>query len=231
MLRTSCKNCIFRINDENNIQVGCKLNRLEKFQNQNKVEKQEDYYMINRFCNTCRHEDHFKSSTETEIRKEVRVRNLVVVNCINEGYVRNTLDSLKRQTLLPTVIVCVFSKDQNPVSIYKQYHEIFLNLNVNFNVKKILEDITEESYNHHIIQICKKYEKICQFVTHTHPEYIFEDGYFEQIDKIINDDLSVYHVFTSQEISTWTIKSFYEFFDTQELINVGGEKYICKLQQ
>lgn len=133
-IKTSCEICIFRKNDENHNQVGCKLNRLQKFINRGEAEKYNNYYHINRFCNTCR-----STGTKEEILKEVEISYSVIVYGWNDYW--KTLKSLLYQTIKPKTVYVIFDdmklfdKDK-----YYEFSEIFKEKGIQLNFKYFFEN-------------------------------------------------------------------------------------------
>lgn len=89
-LNTSCNFCVFRVNNEDGVQTGCKFGRLTAFQMRGEATKdtENSFYTISRFCNYCRNEQSF-TSTE-KLLEETKARFSILL----------TLDELKRQPSL-----------------------------------------------------------------------------------------------------------------------------------
>lgn len=62
-IKTTCEHCVFRVNDSDGEQNGCKFGRLETFKMRGEAVKSgdDDFFNINRFCNYCRTEKSFVS--------------------------------------------------------------------------------------------------------------------------------------------------------------------------
>ena len=74
---TKCKPCVFN-ESENGKQVGCQLNRLEKFKSINKAILDDDgYYTIKTICNTCRGENWKEQNNSfnllTKVEDEIKI--------------------------------------------------------------------------------------------------------------------------------------------------------------
>lgn len=89
-VKTVCKDCVFASYDPEDKQVGCQINRLERWCNQGVLTKNEshDSFVIERLCNTCRHKDDpwaeaYQTYDErlTQVRKEIQLRLTFVLWC------------------------------------------------------------------------------------------------------------------------------------------------------
>ncbi len=126
-VKTLCKNCIFSQyteQDDDFVQIGCTVDRVEKFSNIGVIALQEYdketkrlYFAIPRLCNLCRQPGWLKQGESREEAKK-RARAEVKFKCevlipLQEGkdwgplLLRNTIRSLKQQELLPTKIVII----------------------------------------------------------------------------------------------------------------------------
>jgi hypothetical protein len=132
MIQTSCKDCVFAIWKEN-VQVGCKLNKIDLLAKHGaKLTQEKDetsgrhYVVINdRICMACRNSEwaknHKKHSLEIAVRVEMTVRCDVVIP-IDESYtleeIEHTINSIKNQELLPaSILVCIYQEGIRPSQI------------------------------------------------------------------------------------------------------------------
>lgn len=132
-IRTSCEKCVFRINDSEK-QTGCSLNRLSKFINREEAIKEKDYYIINRFCNTCRDKDY----TEESILKEVEISCTFIVYGMNDYWI--TLKSILKQKIKPKAVFIVFD-DQKMFNKekFKEFQELYKNEDIALIFKRWFE--------------------------------------------------------------------------------------------
>jgi hypothetical protein len=132
-IRTSCEKCIFRINDREK-QIGCSLDRLSKFIDRDEAIQEKDYYIINRFCNTCRDKDY----TEESILKEVEISCTFIVYGMNDYWI--TLKSILKQKIKPKTVFVVFD-DQKMFNKekFKEFQELYNNQDILLIFKRWLE--------------------------------------------------------------------------------------------
>lgn len=125
----ACKECAFA-NYEGNEQVGCELNRLEKFRQQDCVvdayDDDKKFAVISqRICNTYRTPKSLKGKPEEwakQVRKDVQVE-MGAILLLSEGTTESgldrTLSCLEAMTIRPTEIVLVANQDNRSyVDIY-----------------------------------------------------------------------------------------------------------------
>lgn len=131
--KTSCEKCVFRINDSET-QVGCSLGRLPIFINREEANKEKDYYIIDRFCNTCRDKDY----TEESILKEVEISCTFIVYGMNDYWI--TLKSILKQKVKPKAVFVVFD-DQKMFNKdkFKEFQEIYKNEEIQLIFKRWFE--------------------------------------------------------------------------------------------
>lgn len=121
-LKTLCKECIFATYHDNDIQSGCKLHRLEIFQNRGKALFVDNNYEIDGFCNFCRNKEWDDSldtsndlSEQAKLKTQINTLNketnirldiLLVVNGTNDTIetIKRSLDSIKSQAFYPSHI-------------------------------------------------------------------------------------------------------------------------------
>jgi hypothetical protein len=133
---TSCKNCIFA-QWENGVQVdnGCDLGRLEKYNQQNKVKTHEDgYFIIDTVCNTCRGESWANRNVGKNlislVNDEIKITLDFVLLATEEKDIYKKLPDLinqcvKQKMILPKKIFIVIPKHVNAIPIYNMLQEEF----------------------------------------------------------------------------------------------------------
>lgn len=150
MINTKCAHCLFRLNDESLKQTGCSLGRLDKFIEQNKASilDGDDFYTIDRFCNTCRSEGYTKES----ILKEVEISCCFIVYGWNDYWI--TLRSILKQTIKPKVVYVVFDDMRlfNQEK-YKEYQDLFNHEGITLIFKRYFE---QKSFTEIIDDVVKK---------------------------------------------------------------------------
>lgn len=130
LINTACAHCTFRINNEKGEQVSCELGRLEKFLEKNQAHKEKDFYIIERFCNTCSAE---QISKET-ILKQREISYCLIVYGWNDYW--QTLKSIPKLNIKPKEVYVILddTKLLNKKK-YDEYSEIFKNTEIPLTFK------------------------------------------------------------------------------------------------
>ena len=157
-MNTSCKNCVFA-EWENNTQVYCQLNRIEKFRNQGIVvdeaydEDNREFYVIKSVCLANR-TNKWASRQNTNLIDKVYNEMQIKVDCIiyidsrhNIYDIESTYNSVLLSKLKPLNIT--FLVNTNNIHQYQITSFINPNNNVSWRIEKIVEDTNtsmERSY-------------------------------------------------------------------------------------
>jgi len=138
-VNTKCKDCIFAQYDENNIQSGCKLNRLELFYNKGitMLETEEDgkvfYTLDGKFCYYCRNREwvdlykkHLKVDEIDElyiIKQELKLQyNAIILSNDSLEDVKKTYGNLLGQSIKPLhITILKYSDDKVQDRQYVKY--------------------------------------------------------------------------------------------------------------
>lgn len=149
-IRTSCKECVFRLNDDSDNQNSCSLDRLEIFKEREEAVKEHNYYLINRFCNTCRN----KPQTKESILKEVEISCTFIVYGFNDYWI--TLNSILKQTIKPKAVFVVFD-DQKMFNKekFKEIQELYQHEEITLIFKRWLEPTKYTRMIDEVVSKCK----------------------------------------------------------------------------
>lgn len=175
-INTSCEKCIFRKNNEHGVQNGCELNRLEKFIQNSEAIKTKDYYIIHRFCNTCRD----RGYTKEEILKEVQVSCSVIVNGLNKDY-WPILKSLSYQIVKPKKVFVIIDENFNRGK-YNDFQTLYHDKNIQLTFKRYFDDKGFEEMVDDIVERCKT-----QFYIPIQDQ--LPENFIFNFNKLINEDL------------------------------------------
>jgi hypothetical protein len=189
-----CKECIFA-DYHNNVQVGCKAERLDKFIENNtaKLDKTNKYYDLTKFCNLYRTQS-WVDDSKAEINDLQRARSEVmplfgvVVRHSNKNSIeelKKTIDSILDIAYPPEKIKVVISSPQI------HFNEIVHFVNVlkdKFKSSESIFHFADDAYTKDT-ESFKKIIKSTYFVSTESGETI-ERNLFSYIDKTINDDLN-----------------------------------------
>lgn len=194
MIQTICKHCVFKIGSP---QTGCKLNRLDRFIKKGNATLTEDYYTINRFCNTCRMDE---TSIEA-VKKQVELKVCAFIFCdgVSAEDLTKTLNSLKKQTIVPNIVYCVFQSEQSLPGIFKDNYEDFKLLDSNFNMKINYEPTTIELA---INEVLEKTQKKSTYLLCVRPGDVISPRFIEDSNNVINEDMESIHIFESVKDAT-----------------------------
>ena len=98
---TSCKDCVFRTNNTDLVQIGCRFGRLDKLPH----EVVDNHFVINSFCNLCRDYVWGDSSQTARAREEVRVKIALVVIVSPETDLQEVVGSIMAQSIKPVEVI------------------------------------------------------------------------------------------------------------------------------
>lgn len=116
---TLCEHCVFKKQDVSGKQVGCELNRLDKFQSTMK----DGFYVIDGYCSTCRNiywKAGYNYQTTHEMVEAVKKETLttydVIIPCdehTTEAQLRYTINSIELMKYKPTKVFIVYEASRN----------------------------------------------------------------------------------------------------------------------
>jgi hypothetical protein len=157
---TSCEECVFSVY-ENNTQISCKLDRIEKFKSKNAevieaCSDEKEFYVIKSFCNCYRNAEWGDNHVDHEscLEKENRIRwNAIIVagggkseSEMTEKNVSSFLKdlektciSIKEQSIPPVAVVVSNNSDVPPFDVSHKAHEMFDRTGIDFFVSNIVE--------------------------------------------------------------------------------------------
>lgn len=194
-INTKCETCCFAITD-NNKQIGCLANRLEKFKEQNKVAENENgYYVINRFCNMQRSVTN--PVTVESAYNAIKSKFGIAIKFEDDAYSNVAIESCKN---------IQYDKDKLKISIYSNNKDRFGRLFNEVNEFKkmginarlffdIIERNTEDSEKD-IFQNLYGYSHLIKLNSNQfiNPDFLFN------INKSLNDDMEVAFTYEDNNI-------------------------------
>jgi len=152
----SCKGCVFS-NKIGNTQIGCDLNKLDRFREsginvKEAYDDSEEFFLIERLCQFYRDDNWAENFSEEGLHDQVNKE--VVVSCgfiiiHEEGKplddVRTTFKGIQSQKIPPRYVTLVVSKnEENPFNVRHVCHEHFdfpnVPENIPFNVVTMLSE-------------------------------------------------------------------------------------------
>lgn len=124
VIRTHCKGCVFKI-EKDNVQTGCKLNRLNVFLNNGtEVECVDGSYIIKKLCSACRDAEWAKDKDDImhSVRLELEPRIDYIVICDDQDpnidEIKRTIYSIEKQQVKPHSIIV--SVRQKALQVYEE---------------------------------------------------------------------------------------------------------------
>jgi len=190
-MKQSCKECVFQIRDNQNMQIGCEFGRPEKLRNTVDVFRDEDEgsFFFDRKCN--RHTTTLYNSveqTKSIVIEETKV-NYGVMVYVNESTsikeLEDTILSINQQKIHPTNIVFLlnnhnYSFSKEITSIFTK-HKVKMLYKINFVIEK--NQSKEYLYDINI----KRFDSM--FVYFIVSGYTIPEDFSERLDKSYNDEL------------------------------------------
>lgn len=153
-INTACKNCIFA-NYQDITQIGCKINELDKLRNNNieildAYDEEKEFYVIN--ANKCfkYRTSHWNGSSlslreqQKKISKEISIKYHAIIFANNNIQdIKDTLDSLMSQSLLPVYITIVRYSTSNikPIELY----DMMKNINIKWRIENVINEIDDDA--------------------------------------------------------------------------------------
>lgn len=154
-IKTSCKTCIFAQFD-NDVQTGCSFGRLEKFKHQDKAkfDNEQNSFIIQSVCNTCRSEkwaaQHQTENLIAAVEREIQIDLDFVIIAMGEldyakiidRAVKRSGECINQKRIKPKNIVIVSdSKDLNYPKLRNTIMEFIPDgQDINIKVVKALDD-------------------------------------------------------------------------------------------
>jgi hypothetical protein len=185
-IKTSCKKCIFKTEDETGLQIGCKLGRLQKYvdKNQAELETSTNSYLINTLCRGCKANDQFSidKTTPEIVRQEMEISSTFIIDGSTD-YWRFLKDILK-QELMPKFVYVVINKAFTESEKYMEYLNYFKDAGSNLSIKRYYE---EKTFLECVDDILEKVNT--QYYTILSPEEDLDPKYLKNIDIKINDNM------------------------------------------
>lgn len=203
IFKTSCAKCLFAKFNENGVQNGCELGRLEKYQEKGLANLDGNSYLIDSFCKTCvRKDQDGLELTPKAMREAIKINAIFIINGLEKDY-WPLLKSILKQTLMPSKVV-VIVKEFKEVDRYKEYLKHYTDKESNLLIKKYYTESPDfyECVNDSVSRFST------DFYTILDGDSTIPEDYLEKIDIRINDDMEpLVAVFSDGEYrNTFAIK-------------------------
>lgn len=202
MIKTSCEHCLFK-KVENNIQIGCELDRLDKYEKS----LVGNHYELNGLCNYCR--NCYSKVAEAEdkiaaVKDECRVKYSVVYMYDNNYLLlEKTLKSCIGNSEPKDFIVCV-----NPdidVDIQKLYEDLNKIYNRVIVSKSILNDDAISTYDYGIKRATGDYLYFCECGEE------IDKNCINKLNSLLNDEVKDIYLIYSKNFSIVYKKLFIQY--------------------
>lgn len=194
-IQTICKNCIFAKFNEKNVQVGCIIDRLDKFSSLPNIKvltikgEEKEYFLIeDRICNTCRDETWAKKHQKDIIKDvfdEIQIRYLIIV-LANDNWedITKTIQSIHEQSLPVEEIVLVRKQD----SIFSATSLSELLANKGFKHWRLGRFLTDNQFIYYTDGIVGDARNTNYYMSISAGKVLHRDT-FKKIDKLVNEEL------------------------------------------
>lgn len=133
-IKTSCAKCLFAVRDNNGIQTGCQLGRVEIYRERGVAELDGSSYLIQGLCQACRANDQF-SMTASALRKSLEISASVIINGMEKDY-WYAVKQVLRQKLMPSKVIIIVGPGKVDVEKYTEYLKYFSDKESNLLIKK-----------------------------------------------------------------------------------------------
>lgn len=186
-IKTNCKDCAFAIY-ENQTQIDCKFNRIEKF-GKDVIEAYDDdneFYIIDRLCTYYRNKAWGYTETDTsKVLRESAVGFDIIFNCsnINASQSQIITHFINNHNYYPSKIDIILMHDYNS---YNKVKELVSNIARQASTKvdiTICENITSQVHQR-LLRTKNAYHALIEY-----PE-LLEINSLSKINSFINDDLN-----------------------------------------
>lgn len=193
---TSCQHCYFAVWDKNNKQIGCQVNRIQKYIDRDIVELQDEdnktFYVIKTFCSLCR--SHSWASKQDNPVEKVYEQNstpvdFIVVSVDQDDPEKKILTAFKNcceQKLKPKSIVVIVKNYQlNYHNLYNELTTMSQNYDMVFKLTRITDDQYDlyKSIDHGVKQCKSPY-----FCVHIVGEELLPIDLTYKLDLLINKE-------------------------------------------
>jgi hypothetical protein len=165
-----------------------------------------------------------------EVRKQVAIKVCAFIFCDNASpeELNKTLNSLKKQIIVPNIVYCVFQENQSIPGIFQNNYEDFKLLHSNFNMKINYEHV--EIYDA-MDEILERTESKSTHLLMINPGQVIPTNFIQNADTVINEDMEPMHVFespnTSVKIVSYSSLLMYGYEDILENNIPGLEDFTC----
>lgn len=133
---TSCKNCSFSLID-NGIQTGCRIREMDSAQFFYMKEGVE-YRVFKRMCQFKREWGNFTEGLIEKVRGETSIKYNIIINFKKPELVKQTLSSIKNQSLLPSSLILVCYQKYGDVA-----QEMAQATGLKWVVHEVLDDLVD----------------------------------------------------------------------------------------
>ena len=186
MIKTTCRECIFRLNDDDGNQNGCYLGKLEKYIDKNNTDKENDYYVINGLCNTCRNSPKFSDlDDDAKFAQENNTTEFYIFfDCLDTNTIpTESIEELKLSNYKNITAHFVFDNIKF-TDTYKRIKEL-VDGKFSFKISKLT---SKEVLNELVYSCISNLEKRC-FIGFSDGVNNIDYSVFKKIEEKINKDL------------------------------------------
>lgn len=199
-IKTSCEKCIFARFDRSK-QIGCRANRLSKFEELNKAVLHTDlegrqWFLLKRFCNMYRN----KEQQLEDARKQITTTfGIVIYDNDTISNLDSTIESIKQVNYDKTKLKVVISSSHK-AQAYSLFHHIndLKSSGINAELVINLNDLTESRYQVDKDAFIKCVS--CAYLVKLNHGNIMPIDFLEKIDISLNDKLETITIYEHENI-------------------------------
>lgn len=220
--KSSCEKCIFASYD-NDIQVGCKAGRLEKFKVNSEICKRDEktWFLLKRFCNLYREEN---ISLE-EARQQIALKFAIVIYDYEDLENETAIKSAKNIQYDKSKFKIIFSSKHNSKAgcyfdAINTLQQAGINSELVINLCDIDRDYTAFNKGVGASHFIKMNSSIA-----------IPENLLSEIDKIINDDLEQIIMFEKNSITClpfWLVNKEYTNYNDYDLMTESIKSKLIK---
>lgn len=233
--QTTCQFCVFRMDDQDGEQVGCSQERLGFFRSRGELaakEPGENFYKINRICNTCRlpewaeaqdtnvHDLEFLAMMEVEVKLDL----IVLVSNLEESKLESTLDSLSPHEYIQSIWVVGSNLSREFIEHAKTICSDYTG-KLKWYVKSLVKEEDEPGFLNDAMQACKE---TYVYVLNAGDE--FDLNYVDELDEEVNFRMKQVLLY---DYYSWEVMAP-RIYHKQAFMMVGGDgkrKAVDKLRE
>jgi len=209
-IKTNCEKCAYAVY-ENNSQIGCEANRLNKFKKLDKAiihtEDEKSWYLLKRFCNLYREE----YQDLDEAKKKTALTFGIIVYDHDDYSSDIAIESLKKINYTKGKYKIVISSKHN-----KNASKLFNYVNYFNKIEDVRCDLFIELDNELVDYNACRTCSMCNFIVKINHDAMLPKNFLKKINESINEKLEVNMLYETNGVSAmpfWYINNNYNSYN------------------